>query len=145
MIFLYALVNNCILPLWHQIQIWGPSLRPRVDPEEVSPHHPAPHPAVHPVAVSICLPEVSSGAMDGEGWGPPRDPLTPGHQDTLLERRAALGLGTCTNNHDLVKKICSSSQLAVLPLKLSVALWSRGCFIICIEKKRRKKEIVNIS
>ena len=26
-------------------------------------------------------------ATDGEGWGPPGDPLTPGHQDALLERR----------------------------------------------------------
>lgn len=30
---------------------------------------------------------MSSVATDGEGWEPPGDPLTLGHQDALLERR----------------------------------------------------------
>lgn len=30
---------------------------------------------------------MSSVAMGGEEWEPPGDPLTPGHQDDLLERR----------------------------------------------------------
>lgn len=47
--------------------------------------------AIHTEVTRTCLPEVSSGAMDGEGWGPPGDPVTLEHQDVLPERREGQG------------------------------------------------------
>lgn len=89
---------------------------------------------------------MSSVAMGGEGWEPPRDPLTPGYQGALLDRKEGQCWGEAGGQASLVwlrKSVLANWQYA--SEASSDSLRQRVLLNLYRKEKERKKEMVNIS